>query len=50
MEMLKQEFKGLIKTRNTHPVIIHDFVPDQDTYFVKKILVPYLSSVFMGLI
>lgn len=51
MQTMKRANKRMVDSKKTpRPIKIEKYMPEQDDYFVKNILVPYLSSVYFGLI
>ena len=50
-QTMKRANRRLMDSKKTpRPIKIEEYMPEQDDYFVKEILVPYLSSVYFGLI
>ena len=45
-----KQLRRLVEIKKVHQIQIENFSKEQDSFFIKEILVPYLSSVYFGLI
>jgi hypothetical protein len=49
-EPVAKNVRRLVEIKKIHQIQIENLSPEQDKFFVKELLVPYLSNVYFGLI